>query len=306
MQATPCYTLEDLRDWRAPGTHLAVLGYPVRHSLSPEMHNAALQAMARSHAELAEWRYHRIEIPAEDLPRTLRQLAELPFHGVNLTIPHKVDAVSLVARVDEDAKALGAVNTLRREEIGWVGFNTDGYGIEKALEQELEVSFAGEDVILLGAGGAARAVAVQAIRSGCRSLWIGNRTADRLRDLLQRLQSLVEEKTPLHGFDLTAPPSSLPRKGIVINVTSLGLRAEDPAPIDLAHFHEETRVLDSTYGNPHNQLLRNARERGMRATDGLAMLVWQGVRSLEIWTGKPVPSHIMREAAQSALESRRK
>lgn len=268
------------------------------------MHNAALRAMGKGDPRFREWRYQRFEISEEDLEEALETLLRKGFLGVNLTIPHKVRAVSLVDHIDATAEQLGAVNTLQRAPDGWIGFNTDGYGIEKAIRQELGVDLAGTTVIQLGAGGAARAVAVKCLQAGCRELWIGNRDPSRLNELLRLLEMEWGGRCPIHGFDLTQPPPTLPSTGLLINVTSLGLKPEDPSPIALERFSDALCVYDSTYGNPHNRLLADARDRGMRCADGLSMLVWQGVRALEIWSGAEVPADVMRRAAEEALHTR--
>ncbi|SVD61456.1 uncharacterized protein METZ01_LOCUS414310, partial [marine metagenome] len=156
---------------------LAVLGFPIGHSISPAIHNAALFEMAKSDPRFAKWRYRRIEVEAERLSEVLPLLRKAGFRGLNLTIPHKVQALDLVVELSADARAIGAVNTLMASDDGWRGFNTDGYGLEQALREELEVDLEGSKVILLGAGGAARAAAAQCLLRGCRKLWIGNRSS---------------------------------------------------------------------------------------------------------------------------------
>ena len=125
----PVLTLADLAAWSRPGTALAVLGHPIKHSLSPRMHNAALAELARTDARFATWQYVRFEIHPDDLPRALDLLHAKKFRGVNLTVPHKIIAFDRVSEIDPAARPVGAVNTLRWTERGWHGFNTDGYGL---------------------------------------------------------------------------------------------------------------------------------------------------------------------------------
>src|SRR2546423_1496824 len=143
----PVLTLADLAGWSRPGTSLAVLGHPIKHSLSPPMHNGALAERARHDARFADWNYFRFEIRPEDLPQALELLQAKAFHGVNLTVPHKVIAFDRVAAIDPAARPVGAVNTLLRTDRGWRGFNTDGYGLTAALRETLSLDLAGMTIL---------------------------------------------------------------------------------------------------------------------------------------------------------------
>ena len=223
------YTQADLERWSWPGTALAVLGHPVGHSLSPAMHNAALAAMARDQGKFASWRYFMFDVPPDDLPGALALFHRRGFLGLNLTVPHKVIAFDQVAEVDPAAQPVGAVNTVRRLDRGWRGCNTDGLGLACGLREDLGAALKNAHVILLGAGGAARAAAVQCLQDHCASLWIANRTAARLDALLAVLRPLAGEMV-LHGFDPQSPPAGLPAGALVINATAAGLRAGGSAP----------------------------------------------------------------------------
>lgn len=299
-------SIEDVHATDFPGTPLTVFGSPIRHSVSPQMHNRALAAMTRADSRFANWRYHRVEVPPERLPEALGLCARKGFRGINLTLPHKVDALRHIARVDPSAQAFGAVNTLRLDDDGlYTGFNTDGYGFEAAVREELGIALPGRHVILLGAGGAARAIAAQCLASRCASLHIGNRTADRLDALLALLKPF-DNAHRLRGFDLASPDyDALPPDALIVNATTLGLKPEDPAPLDLGLFPPEAAVYDTTYGSHRSRLQRDAFDRGLRSANGLSMLVWQGARSLEIWTGASVPASEMRMGAEEALLLRR-
>lgn len=293
-------TLSDLDGWSHAGISLAVLGHPIKHSVSPAMHNAALADLARRDARYAAWKYFRFDVPPAQLPEALARLHAAGFHGLNLTVPHKVLACDLVAETDPAAAAIGAVNTLRRTAAGWQGFNTDGHGLAAALREELGVSLAGAHVVLLGAGGAARGAAVECLRQQCASLRIANRTRANLDALLAALRPLAGG-IPLEGFDPAAPPAALPGGAVVINATSAGLQPGEPAPMDLRRLAPGARVYDMIYNPPQTALLRDAAALGLPHANGLAMLVHQGARALEIWTGAPVPARVMRAAATAAL-----
>lgn len=302
----PVPTLADLESGSFDGTPLAVLGHPIAHSLSPPMHNAALELLARSDPAYARWRYFRFDVPPADLPRALDLLHERGFLGVNLTLPHKVIALDRVREVSPEARAAGAVNTLRRSGSGWAGSNTDGYGLSAALRQELGLELAGARVVLLGAGGAARGAAVECLRRGCAGLWILNRSRPNLDALLEVLRPLAGP-IPVAGL-VSDGSSGLEALGgaagaVVVNATSAGLKESDPAPVDLARLPRPAAVFDMVYNPPRTPLLARAAELGLPRANGLAMLVHQGAKSLEAWTGASaeLTAPAMMAAARAAL-----
>jgi shikimate dehydrogenase len=290
------FTLADLESWSYPGTALAVLGHPIAHSLSPRMHNAALAELAGGDARYEDWRYFRFDVAPDDLPRALGLLHGRRFHGINLTVPHKVIAIGCMAEVDSAARTAGAVNTLAWSRDGWRGCNTDGYGLSAALRQTLGRGLAGAKVILLGAGGAARGAAVECLQRGCAGLWIVNRTRANLDALLTALAPLAGT-IPIRG-GLT--PSDFPADALVINATSAGLSDEDPAPLDLSALSRPAGVFDTIYNPPRTRLLLQAEALGLPCANGLAMLVHQGAKSLEIWTG--VPADLTAPVMMAAVE----
>ncbi len=282
-------TLADLDRWSFPGTALAVLGHPIGHSLSPPMHNAALAELAATDPAYAHWRYFRFDVPPAELPRALALLHAKRFRGVNLTVPHKILALDHVAAIDEAARPVGAVNTLRWTEQGWHGFNTDGYGLATAVREDLRGEFAGTHILLLGAGGAARGAAVECLQRRCASLWIANRTAANLDALFATLRPVAAAggQIPLRGFAPDSIPADFPAGALVINATSAGLHADDPMPIDLLRVARPAMVFDMIYNPPRTALLRQAATLGLPCANGLAMLVHQGAKALEIWSGIP-------------------
>ena len=297
--ADPVHTLADLARWSPGGTFLAVLGHPITHSLSPVMHNAAL---ARDHPHFHDWHYVRFDVPPADLPAALELLHQKKFRGLNLTVPHKILAFERVAQIDPAALRVGAVNTLVWTERGWRGHNTDGYGLAAAVRETLGRELASSHIILLGAGGAARAAAVECLQQHCASLWIGNRTRTNLDTLLAVLAPLAG-KIPLRDFLAATPSASIPGGALVINATSAGLHAGDAPPVDLRKLPRPASVFDMIYNPPETPLLTQARALGLPRANGLAMLVHQGAKSLEIWTGVPAAqtAPIMRAAAVAAM-----
>lgn len=286
------YQLQDLAHWPVTECDLAVVGHPVKHSLSPVMHNAALAVMGRLHPLFLSWRYHAFDIPPEQISQALPAFRAAGFRGVNWTVPHKQVILPYLAEIDPEAARMGAVNTIVPQDSGWRGYNTDGYGIEQAVRESFGYGFAGKRVILVGAGGAARAAAVQILLAGVSGLIVLNRTRERLDDLitvLRKVSGRGQEVTGLPG--LVLPPAT--PADLLINATSCGLRREDPLPIDPTSIPAGCDVFDMIYNPAETGLLKAARQGGHRAANGLGMLVHQGVRSLELWTGKPVPVEAM-------------
>lgn len=302
MQATnKTYSLADLKNWDFPGVSLGLLGHPIEHSLSPIMHNAALTEMAKMNPQFNDWRYFKFDIPPQYLSEALKLCYSKRFLGINLTLPHKNDVIRLIESIDEVAKKMEAVNSLIYESTGYRGFNTDGYGMEAAIKQTLGISIKGKKVILLGAGGAAKAAAIQCLLAECTELWIGNRTLERLDDLLKALGILGKGK--VFGFKLDEIPEALPKSGLLINATTLGMNLDDLYPIDLDYFDVSLKVYDMVYKAGHTQFIRKAQERQMKASDGLRMLVEQGARSLQVWTQQQVPIDIMWQSITNAIKA---
>ena len=286
--AEKVFTLADLRAWTRSEPSFAVLGKPIAHSLSPKMHDAALDAAARERSapELAARRYFRFEIAPEELGEALPLFFAKNFLGLNLTIPHKVAALPLLKKISPEAEIIGAANTLARDDAlgGWRGENTDGRGFARAAEMSLGVKLAGTRVVLLGAGGAARAIAATAIAQGCASLTIVNRSRDRAEALARALsgEAKISVLSPDEIRDFRGEGKTL-----VVNATPLGLKPGDPSPFPPELFRDGFAAYDTTYGAHVPALVAAARGRGVPAADGRAMLAWQGALAFELWNGVP-------------------
>jgi shikimate dehydrogenase len=271
------------------------------------MHNAALAEMAKHDANFASWKYFRFDIEPEQLEAALEKFRICGFKGLNLTVPHKVLAFELVNTSGTDARSIGAVNTLTLDTNVWFGENTDGYGLETGVLEDLRITITGRDIILLGAGGAARGAAAMCIERHCRSVWIANRTARNRDELVQYLLgSSWHLKVPVFGFDPVSLPEKLPKGALVINATSAGLKPDDPLPIDLLALAAHARpaaVYDMIYNPAETELLKKAKSLGLPAANGLSMLIHQGARALEIWSHTTVPVDAMRTAVHSAMKA---
>jgi len=281
---------------------LAVLGSPVRHSISPALHGAALAELAKEDEQYKNWHYHKIEVMSGCLSEALVKLAKQGYRGLNLTIPHKVDALSLVSELDETALAIGAVNTLKLEKSGWKGYNTDGLGLSYAVQEAFGLSFKDFDVLVLGAGGAARAAVAQCIFEECKNIYLLNRTVDRARELVVALGKKLDTTNVFIIEELERDFINHGRRPILlINSTSLGLGLNDPPPIELGRLGPNLFIYDMVYNPPCTRLLTQAKEMGYPFTNGLGMLVGQAAKSLEIWTGRSVSIEQMIGAAEMAL-----
>jgi shikimate dehydrogenase len=270
------------------------------------MHRAALDALAGADPEFRDWSYLAFGLPPETLPEAVGLFREKGFRGVNLTVPHKIEVLPLLDRIDPAAERMGAVNTLRFDDGFLEGFNSDGYGIETAVEEAFGGGLAGRPTLLLGAGGAARAAAVQCLESGVASLWIANRTVAKAESIAERLrEQFPRAADAVRAIPTAEAPSAVPPGTLVLNATSLGLRAEDPLPVAVEELPERCHLFDMIYNPAETPFLTTGRARGYPASNGLGMLVHQGVRSLEIWTGRRPDAAVMRAACERALAARR-
>ena len=287
MSAPDTWTLADLRTRTFPHPLLGVLGDPIAHSLSPAMHNAALASLRPTHPTLASLNYLRLHITAAELPAALLRLRELGFAGLNLTVPHKISALSLVTELSDEARRAESVNTLVPTAQGWAGHTTDGQGFLEALREHSGHGISGRPVRLLGAGGAARAVAAACLAAGCSELRIVNRDATKAEALATALADARVR---------AGDSSSLPADAVIVNCTTLGLKPGDTSPLSAELLRPGQFVFDTTYGAHRSQLLQDAAARGVDGCDGRSMLRWQGALAFRLWTGIMPPAAPMRAA----------
>ena len=295
MSAHDTLTLSALRTAVfAPG-QLGVLGDPIAHSLSPAMHNAALAMLLPTHPRLAGVRYHRLHITAEELPEALTLLHAQGFAGVNLTVPHKIPALTLVETLSPEARRAESVNTLVRTPTGWAGHTTDGQGFLEALRERTGGTTRDRPVILLGSGGAARAVAAACLDDGCASLSLHNRDVAKAADLAD---TLADPRVRAAGLaEIKASPDA-----VIVNCTTLGLKPTDASPFPAELLAAGQFVFDTSYGDVTSCLLRQAQARGIAGCDGRPMLRWQGALAFRLWHGMLPPDAPMRAAlGESAL-----
>ncbi len=261
---------------------LAVLGHPVGHSRSPAMHSAALAELGLA----GEWTYEAIDVAPDELERRVREMPGEGYVGANVTVPHKGAALALADTLSETAREIGAANTLSFEDGEVRADNTDAQGLLDALPD----SPGGKRALVLGAGGAARAIIWALVREGAEvDVW--NRTALRAEHLCAELGGAPAASPDQAGYDL------------IVNTSAAGLHREDPfaeLPLDPAGFVPDQTVADLVYGERLSPLLAAAEAAGGATVDGIEVLVRQGALSLKIWTGQDPPLDTMRAAARSA------
>jgi len=298
--AKEVYTLADLQSWRDvdPPIRVGIFGDPVEHSLSPQMQNAALK-----HSKI-DMQYARFHILPAELSEALDRVRELEFVGLNLTLPHKIAAPELVDRVDDDAKQIGAVNVIKIDNGKSDGFNTDGRGFARAIREEFSVDLRDLRVMILGAGGAARAIAFECAKSHCERLVIANGTFEKGERLAEKLRNFFEGPKVLGPvprlqairWEESAFQFQIANVDLVVNATPVGLNRGDPSPLSARLLAPHLMVYDTIYSAERTPLISAAIEAGARAANGLSMLLHQGALAFEIWFERPAPLEVMRKA----------
>jgi len=269
-----------------------LIGHPIGHSVSPQMHNAAFRALGLNYVYVA------FDVPPEKLDEAVSGLRALGAAGFNVTIPHKVAVMRLLDELDHSAERAGAVNTVVNDHGLLRGYNTDVYGIRRALGgRELPIN---KPALVIGAGGAARAAVAALMDLGFRRILIANRT-------LERGMALADWARPLgvsaNAMSLEEGRCKAVECGIIINATSIGMHPDTGAtPLTSGEMRGGTIVLDLVYNPPKTRLLEEAERAGAIPVSGIDVLVYQGAEAFRLWTGVDPPIEVMRRAAIEALE----
>ncbi|MCB1278687.1 MAG: shikimate dehydrogenase [Prosthecobacter sp.] len=281
-----------------PPARLAVIGDPIAHSRSPQMHNPALKACG------IDAQYVRVQVPVRNVAKAFRQFAASGFLGVNITIPHKFEALDAVDELDPLARALGAVNTLAIRDGRLFGYNSDGPGFLRSVKEAFGVEVKDLRVLILGAGGGAgRAVAVQCALKRCPRLVLANRTVSKATALADEVkQWSPETEVSVVAWTDEEVAEYMSQIDLIVNATSLGMKTDDAklAPADaLLPRH---LVFDMVYrANGVTPLVEDAAAAGAKTVDGLTLLLHQGAISFEHWFDRPAPLQAMREGLRNAL-----
>lgn len=282
--------------------YIRLIGYPLKHSISPDFQQAALNYYKLNiHYEL--W-----EIKAEGLPSAIEGLKQPQSLGANVTVPYKEKIMDFLDEIDEQASLIGAVNTLVNRNGKLVGFNTDAYGFIQALRKDGRFDPNGKLVVLIGAGGAARAVSFALLQEDIASLAITNRTASRAKELIAALKHACGERsrTAFVALPWGSPElkEAIKNCQLIVNCTTMGLRhsaQEGQSPLTSDSISSNALVYDLVYNPSETPLLMAASKAGARTLGGLPMLVYQGAAAFGLWTGKKAPVDIMLSAAKKAV-----
>lgn len=276
---------------------ILLIGHPVGHSISPLFQQAALDYHS------LDARYEAMDVAPPALSGAVEALRCPDVMGANVTVPHKEAVIPFLDELREEARLIGAVNTIGNHQGALVGCNTDAAGFLMALKEEARFDPRGKAALVLGAGGAARAVVVALASEGVESIVVANRTVERAQALVERIRRMapITRAISLH-------PESLAREAagshLIVNCTSLGMRGgpgPKETPLRAALIPSHVLVCDLVYNPPETPLLREAARAGARTLGGLPMLVYQGAASFELWTGKEAPVGVMLDAAEKAL-----
>ena len=275
-------------------TLVGVFGAPIKHTASPAMHNAAFEALTMN------WAYLAFHVDPQNLRAALQGARDMGLAGINLTVPHKILALDCVDEIDAEARKLGAVNTVAMEKGKLRGFNTDGYGFLKAIKEEFNLSLRGKRVLVLGAGGAGRGIAVKCALDGAARVIVANRTLAKIEPIAREI---ANTKSEFLSLALTADEIRrvIDEVDLVVNATSVGLKDGDSLGLGADLFSPRLRVYDTIYRPAETELLQIAGGAGAQVANGLGMLLHQGAKSFEIWTKRKAPLAVMRRALRAAV-----
>lgn len=280
---------------------VGIIGWPVEHSLSPKMHNAAFVDLG------LDWAYVPLPVRPDDVKLGLKGLSALNFVGANVTVPHKQAVMRYMDELSKAARTIGAVNTIHLEEGKFIGYNTDSTGFLNSLI-EADYHPKGMRVVVLGAGGAARAVTFALLWAEADSVIILNRTVERaaflVDDLIDAFPDSTLRSAPLSAETLSEVGGTI---DLVVNTTSVGMSPhveESPWPEEVP-IPQQAIFCDLVYNPLDTKFLTQARAAGVKTINGLGMLIHQGAAAFEQWTGEQAPIEVMRQACQDALSSQR-
>lgn len=269
-------------------TVFGVFGDPVAHSKSPDMHNAAFRELDM------DCIYHAFRVSPENLKDALLGARAMGFGGVNLTVPLKQEALKIV-EADSLAAGIGAINTVDFKD-GMKGYNTDGLGAKRTLEEK-DVTIKGSNVLIVGAGGASRAIAFQFAKDGA-DIIIANRTEQKAINLASEVAAVGSAR----GCGLESIKELIAESDILINCTTLGMHPNTEATVATAEdMHPDLTVFDIVYNPLETRLLKEAKKAGAKAVTGEMMLIYQGAEAFKIWTGVEPPIDVMKKAVLEGL-----
>lgn len=273
---------------------VGIFGDPITHTRSPAMHNAAFQALGLPYV------YLPFHVRPADLVKAVHGVRALGLLGLNVTVPHKERIVRCLDSLSPEAELCGAVNTVVNQDGQLFGDNTDGRGFLNSL-QEAKLAPRGIEVVLIGAGGSARAVLVSLIRARCAAIRIVNRTQANARKLVRTYRRTGETRLEALPLDSLCDPAVVSRAGLVINASAVGLHDDEFLPLAYTATQAGCLFYDLLYRPDRTPFLRHARAAGRPVMDGRRMLLHQGALAFSLWTGRPAPLEVMDRALRRAL-----
>jgi len=272
-----------------------LIGYPVRHTFSPLMHNAAFETLGINAV------YLPFEVRPEDLESVIHCAGALGIHGLNITVPYKEKVLKYLDEIDKEAALIGAVNTIVIKEGRLKGYNTDGKGFVKSLQEEFGISPRGKRFFIMGAGGASRAISFSLALQGAGRIVLVDEAADKALDIARALTKSTSCETIALKKDNKAMKEMMLNSDVFINATPCGMKPHDPKVVDPDFLHKNLLVYDIIYNPRTTALMRDARNKGAKTANGIGMLLNQGVLSFSLWTGKKAPVHVMKKALVGVL-----
>ena len=273
-----------------------VIGDPIEHTLSPIMHNAAFEALKLDYVFLA------FKVKPAEVGNAISGMRALTIHGLNVTMPHKSTVINYLDEIDQASKTIGSVNTILNKAGRLFGFNTDGIGALKAL-RENGVEPRGKKVLLLGAGGAARAIAYT-LAQEADELVILNRTAKPATELTNLLKKAFNKKVIANALTPGTIKDNLVDSDVLINATSVGMKPNaNQTPVAPEWLKADLAVMDIVYSPVETKLAKDAKAVGAKVVSGVEMLIYQGAASFEIWTSGKAPVEVMRKAALNHMRT---
>lgn len=279
-------------DVKATTTIYGIFGHPVKHSLSPVMHNSGFQALRLNSVYVA------FDIEPEKIGEATRAIRTMGIKGINITIPHKQSIIPFLDEVSPDAKLTGAVNTVKNENGKLSGYNTDVGGFLRAVKEDLDFSPRGKTLLLVGAGGAARAVMSAFCTEGAAVIYITDIIHERAvilaKEFKDNFESITIEPLALDNQEVIGDKLSV--ADMLVNASPAGMDGAEKLDIPLSRLNENAVVYDLVYKPAETNLLIRAKELGHKASGGLSMLLYQGAESFEIWTGEKAPVAVMKRS----------
>lgn len=278
---------------------IGLLGYPLKHSYSPGMQNAAFWKRGLNKI------YIPIEVTEENLGDVIKGISKMNFDGFNVTIPHKVNVIKYLDEVDELAEMIGAVNVVAVKDGRLKGYNTDGQGFLKSFEVGTGESANQKNILIIGSGGASRAISMTMAVNGAKKIHICNRTIEKAVDLAEDINTKTGRPHLAEALKYSGLKEILAGIDILINTTSIGMHPDtDALPIEKELLHKELMVCDIVYNPLKTKLLEEAEKVGCQTLTGISMLVYQGAEAFRIWTGQAAPVETMFASVERLISTK--